>query len=117
MTGANPGTVLKTDHALRYRKLFEPAVTTRILPVAAAPARAVLGHYLFVYIHPYMDGNGRMGRFLMNAMLAAAGAPWTVVRLQQRDTYMAALNSASGQGNITPFAEFIKACTQSVVTG
>jgi len=29
------------------------------------PVRVVLGHFLFVYIHPYMDGNGRMGRFLM----------------------------------------------------
>jgi len=28
--------------------------------------RAVLGHFVFVYIHPYMDGNGRIGRFLMN---------------------------------------------------
>jgi Fic family protein len=31
--------------------------------------RAVLGHFSLVYIHPYMDGNGRLGRFLMNAML------------------------------------------------
>ena len=28
--------------------------------------RVVLGHFIFVYIHPYMDGNGRIGRFLMN---------------------------------------------------
>ena len=34
--------------------------------------RVVLGHFIFVYVHPYTDGNGRMGRFLMNAMLAAA---------------------------------------------
>jgi fido (protein-threonine AMPylation protein) len=26
-------------------------------------------------IHPYMDGNGRMGRFLMNTMMAAGGYP------------------------------------------
>ena len=32
--------------------------------------RVVLGHFVLVYIHPYMDGNGRMGRFLMNVMLA-----------------------------------------------
>ncbi|MFX4493710.1 Fic family protein, partial [Acinetobacter baumannii] len=32
-----------------------------------ASVRAVLGHFIFVFIHPYMDGNGRMGRFLMNA--------------------------------------------------
>lgn len=30
--------------------------------------RAVLGHFFFVYIHPYMDGNGRTARFLMNVM-------------------------------------------------
>jgi hypothetical protein len=32
--------------------------------------RVVLGHFIFVYIHPYFDGNGRMARFLMNVMLA-----------------------------------------------
>ena len=32
--------------------------------------RVVLGHFVFVYIHPYMDGNGRIGRFLMNVMMA-----------------------------------------------
>ena len=30
--------------------------------------RAVLGHFVFTFIHPYMDGNGRMGRFLMNVL-------------------------------------------------
>jgi len=40
----------------------------------------VLGHFVFVYIHPYLDGNGRIGRFLMNLMLAAGGYPWTVTR-------------------------------------
>jgi hypothetical protein len=28
----------------------------------------VLGYFIFVYIHPYMDGNGRIGRFLMNVI-------------------------------------------------
>jgi hypothetical protein len=32
--------------------------------------RAVLDHFIFVFIHPYMDGTGRIGKFLMNAMLA-----------------------------------------------
>ncbi|MFZ3279359.1 MAG: Fic family protein, partial [Candidatus Sulfotelmatobacter sp.] len=44
-----------------------------------AGLRAVLGHFMLVYIHPYMDGNGRMGRFLMNLMLASGGYPWTIV--------------------------------------
>lgn len=42
--------------------------------------RAVLGNWLFGYIHPYMDGNGRMARLLTNAMLASGGYPWTIVR-------------------------------------
>jgi Fic family protein len=69
--------------------------------------RVVLGHFVFVYIHPYMDGNGRMGRFLMNVMLAAGGYPWTVVPLERRDDYMAALESASVAQDIEPFASFL----------
>ena len=37
---------------------------------------------------PYPDGNGRMARFLMNAMLASGGYPWTVVRVEDRDPYL-----------------------------
>ncbi|CAN0121749.1 unnamed protein product, partial [Chrysoparadoxa australica] len=69
--------------------------------------RVVLGHFVFVYIHPYMDGNGRMGRFLMNTMLAAGGYPWTVVPVQKRAEYMAALEQASASQNIVPFAGFL----------
>ena len=49
-----------------------------------ASVRAVLGHFIFVFIHPYMDGNGRMGRFLMNMMLASGGYPWTVIPVEER---------------------------------
>ena len=69
--------------------------------------RVVLGHFMFVYIHPYMDGNGRIGRFLMNVMLAAGGYPWTVIPVQRRDDYMAALEAASVEGKIRPFATFL----------
>lgn len=69
--------------------------------------RAVLGHWLFGYIHPYPDGNGRMARFLMNAMLASGGYPWTVIRVEDRDVYMAAMESASVDTDIKPFARFI----------
>lgn len=72
-----------------------------------AAVRVALGHFVFVYIHPYMDGNGRMGRFLMNVMLAAGGYPWTVVPLERRDAYMAALEDASVRQNIVPFAQFL----------
>ena len=72
-----------------------------------ACVRAVLGHHLFVFVHPYYDGNGRIGRFLMNTLLASGGYPWTVIRMSRRDEYMKALEAASVKGQITPLAEFI----------
>lgn len=72
-----------------------------------AAVRVVLGHFFFVYIHPYMDGNGRMGRFLMNAMLASGGYPWTVVPLVKRAEYMEALEQASVGQDIEPFARLL----------
>ena len=41
--------------------------------------RVVLGHFVFAYIHSFVDGNGRMAWFLMNVMLAADGYPFTEV--------------------------------------
>ncbi|WP_184549822.1 Fic family protein [Mucilaginibacter sp. FT3.2] len=72
-----------------------------------ASVRAVLGHFLFVFIHPYMDGNGRIGRFLMNTMLASGGYPWTVIPVEKRATYMDALEKASTGQDIGPFAKFL----------
>ncbi len=70
--------------------------------------RAILGHFIFVYIHPYMDGNGRTARFLMNVMFASGGLPWTIIRASQRERYFAALESASLGNGIDPFVKFIE---------
>lgn len=69
--------------------------------------RVVMGHFMFVYIHPYFDGNGRMGRFLMNVMMASGGYPWTVVPLERRAEYMAALEQSSVMHDIAPFASLL----------
>lgn len=69
--------------------------------------RVVLGYWMFGYIHPYMDGNGRMARFLMNTMLIAGGSGWLVIDVANRDDYMSALETASVEGNITPFTKFL----------
>jgi fido (protein-threonine AMPylation protein) len=79
--------------------------------------RVVLGHFVFVYIHPYMDGNGRMARFLMNVMMAAGGYPWTVIPLSARNTYMAALERASVGEDIAPFAEFLARLVRKGLAG
>ena len=70
-------------------------------------ARAVLGHWLVGYVHPYPDGNGRIARFLMNVMLASGGYPWTVIRVEDRDEYLSALEAASVESDVQPFARFL----------
>jgi len=43
----------------------------------------------------------------MNVMLAAGGYPWTVIPLEKRDEYMAALESGSVEQDIAPFTAFL----------
>ena len=84
-----------------------PVLMELLAEESEASVRAVLGHFIFVFIHPYMDGNGRMGRFIMNLMLASGGYPWTVIPVQQRSKYMKSLEEASVNLNILPFVEFL----------
>ena len=76
--------------------------------------RAVMGHFFFTFIHPYMDGNGRMGRFLMNVMLASGGYRWTIISKDIRDDYMAALERASVDGDIREFASLLSKMLTSI---
>jgi hypothetical protein len=82
-----------------------------------ASVRAVLGHFVFVFVHPYLDGNGRVGRYLMNVMLASGGYPWTVLPVQERNAYMTALEEASVSQNIKPFAEFLARQVKKALIG
>jgi len=83
-------------------------VLFELLENEAHPAvRAVLGHFVFVYIHPYMDGNGRLARFLMNLALCSGGYTWTIIPVEQRTPYMEALEQASSFQNIEPFTRLV----------
>jgi Fic family protein len=72
-----------------------------------ASVRAVLGHFFLTWIHPFNDGNGRMARFVMNAMLTTGGYSWTVIPVSERNRYMTALEKASVEGDITDFSKLI----------
>ncbi|MDR1938989.1 MAG: Fic family protein [Tannerellaceae bacterium] len=72
-----------------------------------ARVRLVLGHFIFVYIHPYMDGNGRIARFLMNTMLISGGYDWIIVPVERRQEYMDALEKASVSEDVTDFTLFL----------
>ena len=84
-----------------------PAFFELLREETEACVRVVLGHFVFVYIHPYFDGNGRIARFLMNVMMASGGYPWTVISVETRAEYVSALEKASISNDITDFAKFI----------
>jgi Fic family protein len=110
-----PVYIQKSMHAPpRYEAVRDlmPAFFSLLQEEEEPAVRAVLGHFFFVYIHPYIDGNGRMGRFLMNVMLASGRYPWTVIPLDTRAEYMAALEEASVQINIEPFTRFLASLVQ-----
>jgi Fic/DOC family len=94
-----------------------PALFDLLRAEAEPPVRAVLGHFIFVYIHPYMDGNGRVGRFLMNVMMASGGYPWTIIPVENRTACMHALEKASVGEDIAPFADFVAGLVEKRLAG
>jgi len=71
--------------------------SSRLHPVEYAAE----AHYRFVAIHPFLDGNGRTGRLLMNLVLLKAGYPHVVFQAQQRSRYLDALIAANRKGDET----------------
>ncbi|CAL8249346.1 unnamed protein product [Merluccius merluccius] len=72
---------------------------------------AALAHYKLVYVHPFVDGNGRTSRLLMNLALMQARYPPITVRTEQRAEYYGALDTAN-EGDVRPFIRFIAKCTE-----
>ena len=75
-------------------------------PGIPAPLQAAELHYNLVAVHPFNDGNGRTSRLFMNYMLLRAGYPLTVIEIERRAEYLAALEEANA-GRVQPFAVFI----------
>jgi cell filamentation protein, protein adenylyltransferase len=73
------------------------------LPVAEALAAR---HAAFERIHPFIDGNGRVGRLLMNLLLVRLGYPPAVIQKRLRERYLDALNRAD-LGDPGPLGEII----------
>lgn len=70
---------------------------------------AALAHYKFVSIHPFIDGNGRTGRLLMNLILKLNNYPMAVIRQEERIKYLEALATAqTGEKNLQPFIQLIE---------
>ncbi|CAF1207343.1 unnamed protein product [Didymodactylos carnosus] len=76
---------------------------------------ASLVHYKLVLIHPFLDGNGRTARLLMNLVLMRSGFTPVTIKDSERLTYYDSLYTAN-MGNIRPFIHFIAKCTEQTST-
>jgi Fic family protein len=76
------------------------------LGVADVPEALARIHVDFERLHPFIDGNGRTGRLLLNLILTRLGWPPAVIFKEQRRRYLAALNRAD-HGDLGPLAELI----------
>lgn len=79
------------------------AARTDVTPMT----RAMLLHLEFVTIHPFMDGNGRIGRLLMNYALMTAGYPWVTIRSDERMPFFRAIEKAQVDKGVTNLARFL----------
>ena len=64
-------------------------------------------HFRFVSIHPFVDGNGRVARLLMNYVLSCYDLPMLFVFKSDRLKYIDALYAAQEKEDITPFYDFM----------
>jgi Fic family protein len=71
------------------------------------PGAAFDAHFRLTAIHPFSDGNGRTARLLMNLLLIRDGYPPVAVRLEDRNTYLDALERGSLAEDLRPFQTFM----------
>ena len=93
--------VVGFGHEVASHDATSQTQTSTALPEALARI-----HHRFEQIHPFLDGNGRTGRLVLNLILVRLGYPPVVIFKRQRDEYLRALRRADA-GDAGPLGEVI----------
>lgn len=101
------GTSVPTANYLKIPVLMQELVRDINRPAKDTIAKVSSVHARFEQIHPFSDGNGRIGRLLAHAMLLKADLPPAVIRQERRRLYNAYLNRAQLKGDASLLQDFI----------
>jgi Fic family protein len=101
------GTNIPTSNSLSVPAHMGELAASLVDPSADVLARVAEIHARFEQIHPFSDGNGRVGRLLMHAMLLRAGFPPAVIRPTRKRLYHAALRQAQVGGDNSLLQDFL----------
>ncbi len=117
--GERPGELKKHDYVTGIHEVgFPPEevedALMELLDEVSGPGAAkdplmaaAYFHARFEYIHPFADGNGRVGRTLMNYYLMISGYPPLIIYDEDKKAYYDALERYDADEEIAPLKEFI----------
>ena len=63
-------------------------------------------HQMFIYSHPFPDGNGRLGRLLSNFILGKFGHPHLIILKEERQTYIDSMKASEKHNTMEPIINF-----------
>ena len=92
---------------LRVSDLLDDLVDTIRNDDSPPCLKAAQAHLELVSIHPFVDGNGRTARLLMNLILMQSGYPPAIIRKRDRFKYLQLLEDAQTGGSPEPFYVFV----------
>lgn len=101
------GTNIPTANYLKIPALMADLVKDINRSRKDTVAHVSLMHSRFEQIHPFADGNGRIGRLLMHAMLLEANLPPAVIRQEHKRLYNTYLKKAQLKGDASLLEDFI----------
>ncbi len=89
---------------LLMKEFFEWFHSSTTDPITKIAADA---HYKLVSIHPFIDGNGRTARLIMNVIVTRGGYPPIIIRNEDRKRYLNALEQAQLGGSLDDYYDLI----------
>lgn len=111
------GLDLKLAEPIKLQELMDEFIQWLHTSIEHPVLIAADAHLKLVTIHPFIDGNGRSARLLMNLLLMQAGYPPAVIHPEQRKEYVDALRSAQLDGDAEPFRVLIAQCVEKSLDG